>query len=43
MKEEVPKTGGDQVTIFYVFHCNVVVSLGGEVFLCQVRSMSYYK
>ena len=42
MKEELPKTGGDQVTIFYVFDCNVDVILGGEVFLCQVRSMSYH-
>ena len=41
--EEVPKTGGDQVTLFYVFKCCMFISLGGEVFLCSIRPMSLYK
>ena len=41
VKEALPKTGGDQVIIFNALW-NVVVLLGGEVFLCQIRFMSYY-
>ena len=35
--EETPTKSGDQVSIYYVFEVCMLVSLGREVLLCQVR------